>query len=216
VLEALSYLSYIVVKLAFRCLFRLYFGARILGTVPRRGPVIVAPNHASFLDALILGSLCPRRVRFVMTDMYVSNPLVRWFCRWGRVIYVKEGRFNRTMLLAAGSALDRGECVGLFPEGGISTDGRLRRVQAGIISLAARTEVVIIPTAIRGTYRAMPRGRWLPKPSRVEIRFGKPFVVHQQEAEDRAGLRREADRLQAAIADLLGDESVGPNEPGGD
>ena len=154
---------------------RLYFGYRVVGGVPDRGPFILAANHTSYLDSLLVGGASRRRLRFLMTDLYANSRIMGWFFAWNRVIYVKEDGSNRQMFRDALDSLETGETLGIFPEGGISYDGELQPLKPGTLSLAARKQVPVVPMYVDGAFEAFPRTARFPKPSRITICIGEPI-----------------------------------------
>ncbi len=156
-------------------LFRLYFGYRVYGAVPTRGPFILAANHTSYLDAFLVGGAIRRRVRFLMTDLFANMRSMVWFFEWNRVIYVKEEGSNRQMFREALDSLEVGDPLCIFPEGGISNDGKLQPIMPGTLSLAARKQVPVVPMYVKGAFNAFPRTARFPKPALITIRIGEPI-----------------------------------------
>lgn len=184
---------------------RLYFGLRVRGRAPGRGGCILAANHTSFLDAGLVGLTTDRRVRFMMTDFYADLPLMAWFFRWNRVIFVREDRGNTAAYRAALAALRDGDVVGIFPEGGISLDGELQAIRAGVVALALRSRAPVVPIGIHGAFEALPRHGKFPKPRTIRIEVGAPLAPGDLVAPghtDAAGLRAAAARLGREIARL--------------
>jgi 1-acyl-sn-glycerol-3-phosphate acyltransferase len=186
-------------------LARLLFGFRAEGRVPSRGALILAANHTSLLDAFLVGLAARRRVRFLMTENFAGLRGARWFFRWQGVIFVRESRSNLSMLRAALGALAGGDAVGIFPEGGISRDGRMLPMQPGVVALAERSGAPIVPVVIDGSFRALPRwARW-PRPSTILVRIGEPIVASDLLPADLArgaGLDVAAERLGARMLAL--------------
>lgn len=201
-----------------RCLCALigvpYFRPRVdfVGALPS-GPFIVACTHTTLLDWAAIAHFIPRPVRFLVTRDYYDHPLFRWFCRWGGAIPVRPGRVEPSAIRAALSALDKGEVVGIFPEGRITRDGAQLPFQRGAVELAIRSGCPIVPATIRGAFRAFPRHRRVPRPRRVVVAFGAPLdcaglatgraPLSEAERRDRSDtLTRE---LAARVARLTGD-----------
>jgi 1-acyl-sn-glycerol-3-phosphate acyltransferase len=108
------------------------------------------------------------------------------------------------------TALRDGQLVGIFPEGTRSPDGRLYRGKTGVARMALEARVPVIPVGLVGTYEAMPYDRKMPKPGRVEIRFGKPltFERHYEVPTDRFVLRSVTDEIMYEIMLMTGQEYV--------
>ena len=184
-----------------------------LDNIPTDGPAILAANHQSFLDDLLLPLVVPKRkVVFLAKAEYFDKWYLRWFFKGANVIPVRrQNRSGAEAALQAGvQALLEGKLVGIFPEGTRSPDGRLYRGKTGVARMALEAQVPIVPVAISGTFEAMPYHRKVPKPGRVEIRFGRPlrFERHYETPTDRFVLRSVTDELMYEIMMQSGQEYV--------
>jgi 1-acyl-sn-glycerol-3-phosphate acyltransferase len=186
---------------------------RGLENIPKEGPAILAANHQSFLDDLLLPLVVPKRkVIFLGKADYFDKWYLRWFFKGANVIPVRrEVRSASEAALRAGvEQLKLGNLLGIFPEGTRSPDGRIYRGKTGAARMALEARVPVIPVAILGTYEAMPYDRKRPKTGRVEIRFGKPlaFERHYDTPTDRFVLRSVTDEIMYEIMLLSGQEYV--------
>ena len=192
--------------LVFGWILRLWLGVHSHGRPRLQGPCILAPNHASFLDPVVLNACVPRRIVFLMTAMFFHVPWLHWFFRWTGTIPVQEGHSNRDMMQQALAALARGSAVAIFPEGGISRDGRLLPGNHGVAALILRARVPVIPVHIQGTFAAMPRHASWPRPAAVRVRFGEPIPPetwdHLAGLDRKTRLRLLTERVMAEIARL--------------
>jgi 1-acyl-sn-glycerol-3-phosphate acyltransferase len=183
-----------------------YFRPRAEGLVHvrRDGPFVVACNHVTLLDWAGLAWFVPRPVRFLMTRDYYDRPALRWFCRLGGAIPVTPGRIEPTAIRGALAALTRGDAVGVFPEGRISRDDAPLPPERGIVELARRAGVPIVPATIRGAFRAFPRHARVPRPRRVTVVFGAPLAVpaHAHGHRAQAEVARELMARIAALRDV--------------
>ena len=208
---ACSNAAYWLLWAGLRLVFRICFRLRIEGAPPRAGAFVLAANHASFLDPVLLGTAVGRRVVYLMTAVVWRSPKLGWFYRWNRTIPLAASGGNREALRAARLVLQQGRVIGIFPEGGVSRDGLPLLGSAGAVSLVLNEGVPIVPVGIVGAYDAMPPGAAFPRPRRITIRFGAPITAAELEAAAHGDRRQ---RLQAAtrvimqhIAELTGKQS---------
>jgi len=210
---------YAFIKLFFRPLVRIYLRLRTegAGNVPLRGPALIAANHASFLDPIVLGSACPRRIHFIVLQSMYDWWRLRWFY-WGmQTIPVRAEEGDPRAVKQALSRLRRGDLVGIFPEGGRSRDGGLRPPKPGAALLAASSGVPVIPVHIHGARDAWRPGTWFPVPGRVLVRFGEAvsFEPGKKKRRDREAMEDFSSRLMEAIANLGPEERSESADPGG-
>jgi 1-acyl-sn-glycerol-3-phosphate acyltransferase len=196
-------------------LLRLMYRPKMKGleNIPEDGPAILAANHQSFLDDLLLPLVVPKRkVVFLGKADYFDKWYLRWFFKGANVIPVRrESRSASEDALRAGvRALRENRLVGIFPEGTRSPDGRLYRGKTGVARMALEARVPVIPVAIVGTFDLLPYDRKVPKAGRVELRFGKPllFERHYETPADRFVLRSVTDEIMYEIMLLGGQEYV--------
>lgn len=176
--------------------------------VPDRGGVILAANHLSFLDSVVLMYSLPRRVSFLGKVEYLDAWATRkLFPAAGMIPVDRSGRGVRQSLDVAARRLDRGEIVGIFPEGTRSATGALYRGRTGVARLAMRTGAPIVPVGIIGTDRAQPRGAAVPRPgARITVRFGSPVDLGPWRTGERSrtAVREITDEVMVAIKGLSG------------
>jgi 1-acyl-sn-glycerol-3-phosphate acyltransferase len=158
------------------------FPTRITGLehIPRNGPVMIAPNHISFFDSVVLIGVLPRRISFVGKAEYLDSWKTRYLLPAVGMIPIERsgGKQSLEALDTAAGVLERGEVFGIFPEGTRSRDGLLHKGRTGMARLALRTGAPIIPVGLRGTDRIQPPGSSVPRPFvRCEVRFGKPIEM---------------------------------------
>ena len=149
-----------------------------LAAIPRDGPVIIAANHTSNLDAVVLGAwLTPalgRRIQWLGKKELFAWPVVGWAARNGGVHPVDRGAADVEAFRLAKRILDEGHVLFVFPEGTRSADGALHEARDGVAVLALRTGAPIVPVGIAGSNGVWPRGQKLPHPGgRVTVRVGE-------------------------------------------
>lgn len=148
--------------------------------IPREGPLLLAANHASNLDAVVLGSwLIPklgRRIHWLGKKELFDWPLVGWAATHGGVHPVDRDAADVEAFRLARRILDEGHVLFVFPEGTRSPDGALQEARDGVAMLAMRTGAPIVPLGIAGSNRVWPKGQKLPHPGgHVHVRVGRPF-----------------------------------------
>jgi 1-acyl-sn-glycerol-3-phosphate acyltransferase len=186
--------------------------------IPREGPLILAANHASNLDAVVLGAwLMPRlgrRIHWLGKKELFAWPVVGWLATNGGVHPVDRGAADVEAFRLAQRILDEGNVLLVFPEGTRSPDGVLQPARDGLALLALRTGAPIVPIGVGGSARVWPRGRALPRPGgRVTMRVGTPFRLETElpsDMERRARKAAATDLIMRRIAALLPAEQRGP------
>lgn len=151
-----------------------------LDDLPSTGPLIIASNHASNLDVVVIGSwLIPRlgrRIHWLGKKELFDWPIIGWVAANGGVHPVDRGVADVEAFRLAQRILDEGHVLFVFPEGTRSPDGSLQEARDGVALLALRTGVPIVPLGIAGSHRVWPKGQRLPHPGgRVTLRVGRPF-----------------------------------------
>jgi len=181
--------------------------------VPRRGPVILAANHLSFLDSFLIPLVAPRPVVFLAKDDYFTAPGIKgWLSRTTLTgigaVPVPRGahRAAQAALEAALGVLAEGRAFGIHPEGSRSRDGRLYRGRTGVAWLAFASGAPVVPVAVIGTDRIQPVGARLPRPrpGRVTVRFGAPMRFTPPTGSAGPARRKATDEIMAAIHQLSG------------
>jgi 1-acyl-sn-glycerol-3-phosphate acyltransferase len=159
-----------------------------LENIPANGPVILAPNHLSFIDSFVIPLLAPRQVHFLAKAEYftgtgVKGALSRWFfTSLGHVpVHRGQGRAARDSLDTAVRILRDGGAFAIYPEGTRSLDGMLHRGRTGVARLALETGAPVVPVGLIGTDKVQPVGKKMPKVVPVTARFGKPLDFSRYE-----------------------------------
>ena len=203
-----------------RPLSRVLLRTRVVGqeNVPATGAVLLASNHLSFIDSIIIPLSAPRRVRYLAKSEYFTTPGFRgWltktlFTALG-ALPVERGthRAAQEALDTAMTVLNAGGGFGVYPEGTRSKDGRLARGKTGVAWLALTADCPVVPVGVRGTDKVQPVGASWPRPHRISIAFGEPLTFPEQrgQAGKNQARRIVTDRIMEAIAELSGQEKAG-------
>lgn len=216
-----SDVAYRLVKAVLAAGFRTVYRPTVTGVenIPAAGPVILASNHLSFVDSMVIPLVVPRRVAFLAKSDYftgtgVKGTLSRWWFEGFGMIPVDrdDTRAAQASLDAALAVLSAGGAFGIYPEGTRSRDGRLYRGRTGVAWLAMSSGAPVVPVAVVGTDELQPVGARFPRPSaKVSVRFGEPIDFTERFPGVPAGrARREAtDEIMAAIQAMSGQVPAG-------
>ncbi len=179
--------------------------------VPREGAAIVACNHVSYLDPLTVGAaIAPRRMYYMAKDELFRVPLLSALLTRVGAFPVQRGTADRRALRTTLQLLKAGELVLMFPEGTRSKDGALQPPELGIAHLIAHARVPVVPVAVTGTHKVLPRDAFIPRPARVHVRIGKPFTFDNLAPRpEREALQDVADHIMLEIKRLLAAEGSG-------
>lgn len=169
-------LFYKVVKNVLWVIFKLYNRLEVYGVenIPQDGGVIIAPNHTSYLDPLIIGSCFPKATHSFGKEELFRVPVLGWFIRRIYAIPLKRGGVDREAMRKAVELLKKGEALLLFPEGTRSSDGVLLPAKPGISMLAYQAKAAIIPVYISGSNRALSRSSSMLRPVKIKVYYGEP------------------------------------------
>ncbi len=209
--------SYRLARFGLGLLTRFWIRRRVLHAdrVPATGGVILASNHVSYLDPTYLVCSLPRMVVALARESAFAVPVLGWLLYSWNVIPVDQsgsGRGLKTFF----TRLRAGDTVMMYPEGTRSATGQIQAPQPGIGLVILKSEAPVVPVHLFGAYEAYNRYHWLPRPFRVEIKFGEPLDFSDLRA--RANATRDKDELKAlyhqASTDLL--HAIATMEPGPD
>ncbi len=164
-----------------RLILRLFFNLKVAGrkNIPLKGPFILCPNHASYLDAFVVAASvpfdCGMKLFFLGFRAYFSHPVIRNLIRLMKVIPVDPAAELVNAIQASGFVIRNKRNLCIFPEGQRSIDGNVKELKKGIGILAKELGVALVPVYIEGAFKAWPRGQRFPKASAIKIVFGEPF-----------------------------------------
>ena len=160
-----------------RVVLRPLFRVRLIGmdNVPAGG-ALLAGNHVSYMDPILLWSTSPRPVHFMAKAELWSSRILAWFLPRFWAFPVRRGEPDRTAIVHATEVLTAGGLVGVFPEGTRAEDpSGTREAHGGAAFIALRAVVPVVPVAFAGTERIWPRGARFPRLARATLRFGAPI-----------------------------------------
>ncbi|MER7751434.1 lysophospholipid acyltransferase family protein [Kitasatospora sp. NPDC097643] len=208
----------LITKLVFKPLAKAVYRPVIEGieNVPRKGGVILASNHLSFIDSVVIPLTAPRQVYFLAKAEYFTGTGIRGavsraiFTNVINAVPVERGTYRsaQASLEQALVLLNEGKAFGIYPEGTRSLDGRLYRGKTGAAWLALTAGVPIVPVALEGPQDILPVGTRIPRVRKVTVRFGEPlhFTELHGQARSAQARRQVTTEVMAAIQRLSGQE----------
>lgn len=200
-------------------LLRLLFRPRIEGLehIPEKGAAIVAGNHLSFSDHFLMPAIIRRRITFLAKAEYFTGPGLKgrltaaFFRSAGQIPVDRSGKEAGQAAIREGlGVLNKGELLGIYPEGTRSHDGKLYKGKVGVAVMAIKAQVPVVPCAMVGTFEIQPPGKVVPRIKQVTIRFGEPldFARYAGMENQKAAIRAVTDEIMYAILGLSGQEYV--------
>jgi 1-acyl-sn-glycerol-3-phosphate acyltransferase len=194
--------NYRAAGLVIRPLMRAWFRLRVEGAehLPAGGPVILAVNHRSNVDPVVLGSALSRPVYYMAKAELFVGPLGT-ILRWIGQFPVRRGGADREALRLTEDVLARGCVLGLFPEGTRGA-GRFATVHAGLAYVVLRQQCPVLPVAMLGTERVRRRLGWLPFASPVRVVVGPPLDLPDP-GTGRAGRKAATETLRRALEEFI-------------
>ena len=199
---------YAVLRQVMRVLAAVILGPALhvegLDNVPRTGGVLVVGNHVGAIDPPLTGALIPRLdVHYMAKSEHFDRRPLRLLFRGFQAFPVVRGSADRTALRHTLQLLADGHVVLVYPEGSRSPDGHLREPQAGIGFLARHAHVPVIPVAVWGTEKALPKGSRRPRRATVHVRYGPALALPAGGAGSRLDNAAVAGAIMAAVAAML-------------
>jgi cytidylate kinase len=184
-----------------------------LSAIPESGPLIIAANHASSADPVLIGAFLNGRLHRPLNWLgkreLVEMPVIGWFMRQAGIHPVDRATADVEAFRTAIRVLESGNILTVFPEGTRSPDGVLQEVREGVAVLALRSGAPVLPVGVADSDKVWRKGALLPTPGRsITVRYGRPFVVADELPESVKGDRRKAKEaatrlIMSRIAELL-------------
>ncbi len=172
-------------------------------------PYIFIANHASYLDIIAIGVSLPEGGLFVYKEELTKIPVWGWSLRYSPFIMIRRTDPRKAMESIEGAAREireRRQSVVIFPEGTRSADGRLGEFKRGGFLLAAKTGVPLVPLAITGSHRLLPRNDWRVRSGEITVRIGEPIPGRADP--NRNEERELQEELRRRLLDMTGGEHV--------
>jgi 1-acyl-sn-glycerol-3-phosphate acyltransferase len=210
-----------VILVTCRLLLNIPFSWKVEGreNIPLTGSLILATNHVHLLDPFFLLFSSPRWINFMAKEELFRSPFLRpWLRLFGAIPIRRKGKVKekQKILKSARNELEKGLILGMFPEGGRSRDGKLRKGKTGSVVIASKTNVPILPVGIAGTDK-IKGTNWLWKRLDIVVNIGKPFKLPPTSGRmSKSQMQLLTTQLMKEIAALLPPEYQGDYEKHGD
>jgi 1-acyl-sn-glycerol-3-phosphate acyltransferase len=190
---------YGLVRILFQPFFHVYFRMSRIGRehIPKKGPVIIASNHRSFLDPFVIATMARRPMYYVAKKELFRRPWQAWVLNALGAFPIDRGAGDAESIETAKAILARGDIVLMFPEGTRIRPGALGKPKRGVGRLALETGAPVVPVAVIGT-EAVRRG-WRIRPHKVRIRAGRPLRFPQVNEPSRALAGAVTDRIWPCV-----------------
>ena len=205
-------LSYRIGWSCFRLMYATYFRWRVFNPerVPLTGAVILASNHASFLDPPLVGSGLNRAINYLARESLFRFPGIGALLRSWNAVPVDRDGGGAAGLKAILDRLLAGGGIILFPEGTRTRDGKLQPARSGIGLIVIKSQAPVVPVRTFGTFEAYGRNHKFPRPRRVAVKYGEPLHFEELRAEAKNCpkprlkeiYQQIADEIMAAVAKL--------------
>ena len=198
-------LSYRMGWRCFRLIFRFYFRWRVFNPdrVPSRGPVILASNHASYIDPPLVGAGVTRHINFLARDSIFRVPVLSAILRSWKVVPVdRDGGTGRGLKLILRRRGEGGAII-LFPEGTRTRHGELNPARSGIGLAVIKSNAPVVPARVFGTREAYGPHMWLPRPRRLTVKYGHPLAFAALRAEAASCGKRRLKEIYQQVADEI-------------
>jgi 1-acyl-sn-glycerol-3-phosphate acyltransferase len=200
---------YPFVRLLLIVIFKILFRFKIIGTenVPLEGPLIIAANHRSYLDPILLAiSVKNREINFMAKGSLFRYPVFGTTIRMLNAFPVTKGVADKAALVKSLRILERGDVLVIFPEGTRYLEGGLGPAYPGATAIALKTGATILPVGILGTEKVMPNGAGIPRLPKLKVRIGRPIPVEKSSGAERKAMEEKLTvGMMAEIGKLIAD-----------
>lgn len=194
------FISRLILKVLLKILFR--FEVRGSENLPRKGPFIVASNHASLIDPAVVGVACRTApVIFMAKRELFGVPILGPWVKAVGCIPVERDSGSFKTLKNAVKKLKEGKALGIFPEGRRSPDGRLQKPEAGIGLLVSKSAAPIVPVYVSGTDKALARGKKFITLCKVTAKIGK--IISIKETTEFSGRREIYESIGEKVINVI-------------
>jgi 1-acyl-sn-glycerol-3-phosphate acyltransferase len=206
---------YALMRALMRTMTRVYLAGlfEVIGAenIPRRGALLICPNHSATLDPPLVPAFVPRGDTWSMAKSeFFRKPLIAFIYRSYHAFPVVRHTADRAAVKRSFDLLKAGQALIIYPEGTRVEAGVLAKPEPGAGFIAQKAGCPVLPVGLTGTRECLPKGARWPRRTRVTITFGKPFLVLQKRTDGtRVSHQDASDAIMVAIAELLPPEQRG-------
>ena len=195
---------YKIVRLTLSLFFHSYIRLDTIGhrNIPGSGGVILAPNHISYLDPLLLGVVVKRKVYSMAKEELFKNAILRFVMTHLKAFPVKRGKIDRYALKRSLQILNQGKLLNVFPEGTIPLNSNTTEGKPGVAWLALKANVPVVPVKIIGSEKLLPDGKVFPRMGRARIVFGQPISFETKNNRYKKNRKRISEKIMEEIEKL--------------
>jgi len=197
---------YYIVRAIAWLLIKVFWEFEVKGkeNVPQKGGLILASNHVSYLDPVVLGVSLKRKIYFIAKEEVFKNIFCHLFLSGLNAFPVNRNKTDIVAFKKAIKVLKEGNILGIFPEGTRSYDGELKDLKTGVFKIAKKTGVPVLPVGINGTYDIYPPKRRFPIffKYKILVNYGIPQYFSEEDIKDKDNLEKAINLLHNQIKEL--------------
>ncbi len=189
-----------IIQIIARIWTTLMFDLKTYGrnNVPAKGGVLLAANHQSYLDPVLVSVHLKRPVSFMAKYQLFENPRFAWFIRQLHAFPVRQGEGDIAAVKESIRRLNEGEVLNIYPEGTRTLDGEIRPMEKGIALVIRKARVPVIPVTIDGSFESWPKGSKMFHRHPIRIIYGKPMHMDKMKGDQIVSELEKAMRSQYA------------------
>ncbi|MFQ5714016.1 MAG: lysophospholipid acyltransferase family protein [Candidatus Scalinduaceae bacterium] len=202
-LKFLDVTFFLILKCTDVLILKVFFKVEAVNTrlIPKEGAIIVAANHTSHIDSMVLQATFPKRITYMMLSENYET-WGKWFFKSQHAIPVKEQGINCDALKEGLELLRNNGTLCIFPEGKMSPDGNLQDGKHGIDFLAIKSEATVVPAYIDGASEVLPAGAFFPRLRKVKIIYGEPIYFTNKYTNERKSREKVTKKIMDEIKKL--------------
>lgn len=191
-----------------RLVFRIYFRCNVFNErrVPAEGPVILAGNHASFLDPPMIGAAVLRPINYLARESLFRFPIFGWYLKALNSVPVDRDGQGAKGLKIILDRLTKGGGIILFPEGTRTRSGELQPARSGVGLTVIKSDAPVVPVRVFGTFKAWNRKQIFPRPRKVIVKFGEPIDFKELREEAKTCPKKRLKEIYQEVADQIMEE----------